>query len=209
MSAPGRPRDHDIDDRILAAVRDVLAEAGVEAVTVDAVARRAGVSRPTVYRRYPTRVDLLFHAGLRLATPPAAFLAPGSPIVPDTGDLHADLSVVATIAEASFAGLADAGLLRAFISALAIEPEFGPRLWAEAVGPAQVLLRQVIVNWTARGAIAPGVDADVVLDVFPAMVIYRRVLLGRALTPDDTAQLVGLVERGLRAASGGDQARAT
>lgn len=55
----GRPRDPDVDLRIDEATRALLREGGVPAVTVTAVARRAGVGRPTVYRRYPDATDLL------------------------------------------------------------------------------------------------------------------------------------------------------
>jgi len=58
-SPAGRPRDPDVDHRIDEATRALLREGGVAAVTVTAVARRAGVGRPTVYRRYPDAEDLL------------------------------------------------------------------------------------------------------------------------------------------------------
>lgn len=62
---PGRPRDAEADQRIVDATRDLLREGGLEAVTIAAVAARAGVGRPTIYRRYPDREALatlvLFH----------------------------------------------------------------------------------------------------------------------------------------------------
>lgn len=59
MSTSGRPRDTDIDDRIVEATRALLDEHGVEGVTLAAVAREAGVSRPALYRRYPDADSLL------------------------------------------------------------------------------------------------------------------------------------------------------
>ena len=55
----GRPRDPDVDHRIDEATRALLREGGIGAVTVTAVAKRAEVGRPTVYRRYPDALDLL------------------------------------------------------------------------------------------------------------------------------------------------------
>jgi AcrR family transcriptional regulator len=55
MSSPpraGRPRDRDVDDRIVATTRALLREGGLAAVSIAAVAARAEVGRPTVYRRY-------------------------------------------------------------------------------------------------------------------------------------------------------------
>lgn len=50
----GRPRDRAIDAAVLRAARELLSEGGVDALTVVAVAERAGTTRPAVYRRYPT-----------------------------------------------------------------------------------------------------------------------------------------------------------
>src|ERR1700737_3283793 len=63
-SAPrrrGRPRSIDADRRLLDATRVEVAEAGYDRLTIDAVARRAGVARTTLYRRWPTKLDLVLH----------------------------------------------------------------------------------------------------------------------------------------------------
>lgn len=51
--AAGRPRDPEVDERIVECTRAILAEGGLAALSLAEVARRAGVGRPTVYRRYP------------------------------------------------------------------------------------------------------------------------------------------------------------
>ena len=51
MSASGRPRNPDLDERILDATRRLLAERGYQGLSIDAVARAAGTTRPTVYLR--------------------------------------------------------------------------------------------------------------------------------------------------------------
>ncbi|MBS1848329.1 MAG: TetR/AcrR family transcriptional regulator [Actinobacteria bacterium] len=58
----GRPRDPAADAAILAAVYDVIAEVGFAGFTVEAVAARAGVGKATIYRRWPSREDLLVAA---------------------------------------------------------------------------------------------------------------------------------------------------
>jgi AcrR family transcriptional regulator len=69
---PGRPRDPDMDDRVLDAALRVYAANGKAGFTVDLVAKTAGCSRPAVYARWPTREDLLlaavrtFDAGLNV-----------------------------------------------------------------------------------------------------------------------------------------------
>lgn len=59
---PGRPRSTAADEAILAAAIDLLIERGVGQVSVEQVARRAGVTRATVYRRFPNLTALLVRA---------------------------------------------------------------------------------------------------------------------------------------------------
>ena len=56
---PGRPRDPSVEVIVRAAVRDSLIEDGFDATTIPAVARRAGIGAPTIYRRWPTQIELI------------------------------------------------------------------------------------------------------------------------------------------------------
>jgi AcrR family transcriptional regulator len=58
----GRPRDAAIDDAARKAARELLIEAGWEGTSLSAVADRAKVSRPALYRRWPTKTHLVFDA---------------------------------------------------------------------------------------------------------------------------------------------------
>lgn len=58
VTGPGRPRDADIDRRVLAATRHQLAQRGYDALSVAAVAAAAETTRQAVYRRWPTKADL-------------------------------------------------------------------------------------------------------------------------------------------------------
>lgn len=54
----GRPRDPDIDRRVLDAARRELAVSGYEAMSVSAIAQRAGTTRQALYRRWASKADL-------------------------------------------------------------------------------------------------------------------------------------------------------
>ncbi|MBX2797591.1 MAG: TetR/AcrR family transcriptional regulator [Myxococcales bacterium] len=60
-SESGRPRDPEVDERILEAARELLREGGVDQLTITAVASRAGVGRPTIYRRYDRPQQIAMH----------------------------------------------------------------------------------------------------------------------------------------------------
>lgn len=67
------------------ATRRLLTRDGYDQVTIDAIAREAGVSRPTVYRRWPSKAHVIFDAAF--GQPPDAAL------VEDSGDFETDLLV--------------------------------------------------------------------------------------------------------------------
>ncbi|HEV7622960.1 MAG TPA: helix-turn-helix domain-containing protein, partial [Amnibacterium sp.] len=62
----GRKRDHTRDPEILTAAIDVLAEVGYERMTVDMVAARAKAGKATLYRRWPSKADLVIDAVARM-----------------------------------------------------------------------------------------------------------------------------------------------
>lgn len=84
---PGRPRQEHVTRAVLDAVVDLVAESGMAALTMDAVAARAGVSKPAMYRRWSTKQDLVIAA---------AESRIGPLTVPDTGDFRAELRAVLT-----------------------------------------------------------------------------------------------------------------
>jgi AcrR family transcriptional regulator len=81
----GRPRDPRTERDIMGATRRLLARDGYDQVTIDAIAREAGVSRPTVYRRWPSKAHVVFEAAF--GQPPDAAL------VDNSGDFETDLLV--------------------------------------------------------------------------------------------------------------------
>src|SRR6478609_3280992 len=82
----GRKRDHTRDPEILAATLDVLAETGYDGMTVDMVAARAKAGKATLYRRWPSKAELVIEA---VACLKRNDLDEAS--IPDTGTLRGDL----------------------------------------------------------------------------------------------------------------------
>ena len=78
----GRPRDQRIDDAVLRATAELLAVTGYAELSVDAIARRAGTSKPAIYRRWPGKAHLVHEA---------VFPVGGTTALPDTGSLAGDV----------------------------------------------------------------------------------------------------------------------
>ena len=83
----GRPRREGADEEILSIARTLLAEHGYRALTVDAVAERAGVAKTTIYRRWPSKGALI-----SALIPPAGSYADANAVLRDVQTLLAPLA---------------------------------------------------------------------------------------------------------------------
>ena len=78
----GRPRDPRIDGAVLRATVELLAETGYPGLLVSAIAERAGTSKPSIYRRWPSKAHLVHEA---------VFPLDEATELPDTGSLVTDV----------------------------------------------------------------------------------------------------------------------
>jgi AcrR family transcriptional regulator len=85
----GRPRDPGADALILDAALDLLIERGAGSASIEAIARRAGVAKTTVYRRWQSKEDLLA-AALEHAREPDPVGAGAEPSIEELVDLTAE-----------------------------------------------------------------------------------------------------------------------
>ena len=162
---PGRPRDPAIGDAILAAAREVVAEAGYEDTTLAAIARRAGVSVPAIYRRWPGKAELLEEAVLHLDA------VEGLP--EPTGDLRADLHtwvrLFLDVATEPAARAAVPGLLAGY----GRDPDTYDGLLTRGELPVRAALKRLIAQAVADGRAAPDCDDDIVFDVIRGTTFLR------------------------------------
>jgi AcrR family transcriptional regulator len=160
----GRPRDPKVDEAVLAAALDLLGHAGYRRLTVDAVARRAGVSRTTLRLRWRTKAELVFDA----VFPDAEKLA-----VPDTGSLEGDLRgcIANTVAvfESAEVGAAFQGL----VDDCRHEPEVAKAILNRIYAPSLEGFQRLVERGIERGEITSAIDADVLFDVIAGSVLYR------------------------------------
>ena len=170
VKAAGRPRDPSLDEAIRIAAREVVVEMGYEDTTLGVIAQRAGVSIPTIYRRWPSKHELIEEAVLHLDT----FELPQP-----SGDLRADLGtwvrLFLDVAMEPAARAAVPGLM----SAYSRNPESYGRLLTRGEIPVRAAITQVIEQAVAAGQAAEDCDADAVFD------LIRGATFLRALTHSD------------------------
>ena len=163
----GRPRDASRDADILEATIAVLAEHGFDGMTIDMVAARAGAGKATVYRRWPSKADLVIDA---VACMKRRDLDPDD--LPDTGSLRGDL--VALIRAPS---IEDAELkthvMGGILSLVSRDPELAHAAFAAILEPRIAVNRALLERARDRGETRPDIDVEALASLTPAMVSFR------------------------------------
>lgn len=173
MSPRGRPRSAEADAKIAAAALALFAERGLEGAAIDEIARRAGVTRATIYRRWPTREALIADALRRARNPREAEWDAA-----DWGRVDAD-SFVAMMLETVPETLANpelAPLAARLLGASQSHPELVRAYWDGMLAPRREAFARSIAAMQAAGRLPPGADPDVLQDMISGALAYRLLL---------------------------------
>ena len=180
---PGRPRSAAAERAIVQAVLAELEAAGYQGLTIEAVARRAGVGRPTVYRRWADK-DALVVGALIATVPPLS--------APSTDDPLADLrTLVARFLEGLSASPAARSVLAVHATG-ALRPELRTALHENYLAPRGEVFAATVERARAAGAIRPEVTEDEVRDLLFGPSIYRWLVIGTVPRGDDLTRLLDL-----------------
>lgn len=175
--ARGRPRDPAVEDAVLRATLDVLRDRGYHRLRVADVAARAGSGLGALYRRWPSKRDLVL-AALERAVPDRE--------VPHTDDPLADVAAgLLAIAEAT--GGDRARLLSGLLSELADDPALAALVRDGILKP----LRDAHAD-RLRRVIGDAPDLLVRADIGPGYLLMHGLVLGRRVTADELDHLVAL-----------------
>ncbi|MEU2929263.1 TetR/AcrR family transcriptional regulator C-terminal ligand-binding domain-containing protein [Streptomyces sp. NPDC007251] len=182
----GRRRNEAARRAILTAALDLLADADGAPVTVETIARAAGVGKQTLYRWWPSKGAVLLDALLDRAAQDVP--------APDTGSLGADLRELA-VATFEAAQRAPSGpALRTLVREAARDAHLA-ELMREFTQSRRAAVRAVLERGRERGELAADRDLDLLVDQFYG-VFWYRFLLGHA--PLDAAAAERLTESLLR-----------
>jgi AcrR family transcriptional regulator len=184
----GRPRDPRIDGAVLEAVRQLLVEVGYPRLSFELVARRAGVTRPAIYRRWPSKVHLVHEA---------VFPEPDGPVIEDTGDFDADLRRLVRRNLASYARPEARAALPGLLSDLHGDAGLRHSVLDGLENQVRAQFALLVAGARQRGAVAPAVDSDTLLDVIVGA-IFHRVIARDYSDPDFADTLASVVLDGVR-----------
>jgi len=179
----GRPRDPARDDSILDATVALIADVGYDRMTIDAIAERAGVGKPTIYRRWSGKPELVADAiRRRKAERPVA----------DTGGLRGDL-LAAVISLCRSIDDESAHLAAGMATQLRGSQELSA-LFAEHVIALERARWEVIVRRAVeRGELRANEPVSALFGEIGPATVFGRVLMG--IDPVDDAFAEELVDR--------------
>jgi AcrR family transcriptional regulator len=192
ISSPGRPREADLDERILEATRRLLAEVGYPRLSIGAVAQAAGTSRPSVYLRFANKEDLVTAAiaGMRIAD-----------LLQVTDDIRADL--VAELRHFRTAVTRPQGL--SLVGTVLAEEHCTPALIAHfrkrLILPRRRRLASLLERGIATGNIRRDLDVEAAVTMLVGS-LYARYLASSQVPDDWPERVVETLWPALRASSG-------
>lgn len=181
--APGRPRNAGYDQKILDAAVELLIQNGYAGFTIEGLAARTGVGRPTIYRRWSSKAALA-----------TAALDRGIPLAgtPDTGSLREDLRAF----QRGRAARMNLPAHRPIVSGLVAESVADPAL-ADAFVAWHLHRRegvdQILQRAIDRGELPTDVDFELANDLLLGPLFTRAVIRGQRIEPelaDQTADIV-------------------
>lgn len=183
----GRPRDSRADEAILAATFRQLVDVGYGSLSIESVAAEAGVAKTTIYRRYPSKKELV-----------VASLVAATPFEPPPIDLPSRQAIEAFIRTAIHL-LIESGAFR-ILGSLLIEERREPGLLdvfrARILNPRRQMVEAMLKRGVERGEIRADIDPLVVTEMVAGAVIGHHVILGMH---GDDAWIADLVDHVWRA----------
>ena len=177
---PGRPRSAGVDEALLDATLQLAGEVGIHGMSMDDLARRAGVSKATIYRRWPSKEALVLDA-LAHAIRPFDLVDSGSLL----GDLEAYLRELGHRMQTG----RTSDVLPDLISASARDAALRESL-DEWVRHRRQPLNTILGRGVQRGELAADADLDTIIDALIGAFMYRRLL---SHTPLDEAFVSALL----------------
>jgi AcrR family transcriptional regulator len=159
----------DITEAIRVAVIEELASAGYARMSIEAVARRAGVGKTAVYRRWPSKLHIVIDVV-------SAIAVQGMP-VPDTGSLLGDVrALIGMIARALRNPLA-AQIIPDLLAEAARNPEIARTLEVALRDTQRDIVAVVLRNAAQRGELPDGTDGELALDLITGPLYWRLAVI--------------------------------
>lgn len=179
-----RRRGEELEAAIREAALDLLVQQGVEGVTMEAVADRAGTSKPVLYRRWSDRGALLRDC----LVPLTQSAIPAE----DTGSYRGDMLVVLEAWREFFTGR-NGVVAAAIVGAMPHDPELAQAFRDGVIGWRKQAMTDLLERGIARGEVHPDVRIDVARELGQAFLWHRFLVTGDPITSELVEHVVDAV----------------
>jgi AcrR family transcriptional regulator len=187
----GRPRSAQVDSAILEATGELLAEKGYTATSIETIARRAGVGKATIYRRWRSKeklvVELLSH------------VAAGVEPVPDLGDTRTELLRLVNEAIEQLARTPTGGIIQGLASELSRNPTLSRLIRERVISLRRAEVGNVLQRGIERGDLRADIDAEIAHELLIGPAYYHLLLGGKRLDKQFAGRIVDAFLRGAAA----------
>lgn len=174
------PRVARTKEHVLAVAGDLLADEGREGFTIDAVAKRSGVARTTIYRHWPELGDLLFDT----------FRAMGTSIPPaSTGSVRDDLVVLYGALASGFETSCIGRCMPVLLDITRRDPSLAT-LHKAFIAERRTPSRTAIEAGIERGELPDDIDIDGLIDRIAGPIFYRHLVVQEPMAPAEVERLV-------------------
>jgi AcrR family transcriptional regulator len=180
-----------VTDAITAAVMEEMAEKGYNGMSMDSVARSAGVGKGAIYRRWSSKEEMTVDV--------ISDLIVLDDVEIDTGSLHDDLR--SALGEMND-WLSDPRVRKIYVDLLANgmrNSALADALTTHIGLPRRARGMRILDQATARGELSESIDREMVLDLIGAPVFWRLVARREGITPSYLDALAALLTGGIRA----------
>ncbi len=182
-----RPLSEEARQKALDAALEIIGELGIDGFTVDAVAKRSGVAKTTIYRHFASGNELMIAAVDCMVQPFAT---------PNTGSLASDLEAFMEIVIPIMDDHSMQRTMMSVLSAAASDPELA-RVHHELMQERMLPIRTMVELAQGRGEVLPELDLDLVMDFIEGPFFFRKMIRQQALTGDDIRSMVDLIVKAL------------
>jgi len=181
---PGRPRDPAVDRAVIAAATQVLAEVGFQAMSMEAVAQRAGVGKPAIYRRWASKQELVLAVLERLSDQPE---------MPAQGTARHRLTAFMQAWSRATQDERSARLPSALLGEASRNRVLGEAVRKAFVDTRRQKVLAVLREGAEQGELRPGVDLELAADVLLGPLMMRRLITQATITPAVGRKLVDIL----------------
>jgi AcrR family transcriptional regulator len=179
----GRPRSEAVDSAIESAVLELLVDEGYAGVTMEGVAARAGVGKASLYRRWPTKEQLVIAAVVHRCGE--------HDTAPDTGSLRGD--VTAYCRQVLDKLRRHGAILRAVNAETARNPALDESFRTTFLQQRRAQVREVLTRAVDRGELPQGADLELLGDLGAALLWHRLTVTGAPLSDDLPDRIAALI----------------